>query len=44
MHEIVPFTGQSTGLVREILPVAEIVRTLLSEAERALDSAIGLKA
>ena len=44
MHEAVPFTGQSAGLVREVLPVAEIVRTLLSEAEQALDSAVGLKA
>ena len=41
MHEIVPFTGQSAGLVREVLPVAEIVRALLSEAEQALDSVVG---
>ena len=44
MHEIVPFTGQSAGLVREVLPVAEIVRALLSEAEQTLDSVVGLKA
>jgi hypothetical protein len=37
-HEVVPFTGQSAGLVREVLPVAEIICALLSGAERALDS------
>jgi enoyl-[acyl-carrier protein] reductase II len=38
-HELVPFTGQSAGLVREILPAAEILRRLVSEAEEALDRA-----
>ena len=34
--EQLPFTGQSAGLIREILPAAEIVRRLVSEAEAAL--------
>jgi nitronate monooxygenase/enoyl-[acyl-carrier protein] reductase II len=40
-HEYVPVTGQSTGLVREILPAAEIVRRMASEAELALRAAAG---
>jgi len=35
-EEYVPFAGQSVGLVREILPAAEIVRRVVDEAERAL--------
>jgi nitronate monooxygenase/enoyl-[acyl-carrier protein] reductase II len=41
-HEIVPFTGQTTGLIRDILPAAEIVRRLVAEAERALARAASL--
>jgi enoyl-[acyl-carrier protein] reductase II len=37
-HELVPFTGQSAGLVHEVLPVAEILRRLIAEAEEALAS------
>jgi type IV pilus assembly protein PilB len=33
----------AAGLVGEVLPVREIVRTLLSEAEKAVDSVVGLK-
>lgn len=40
MHEVVPFTGQSAGAIDEILPVAEIIRRFLSEAENALQSAL----
>jgi enoyl-[acyl-carrier protein] reductase II len=36
-HELVPFTGQSAGLVRDIEPAAAIVRDLVAGAERALD-------
>ena len=39
MEEAAPFTGQTVGLVREILPAAEIVRRLITEAEAALFSA-----
>ena len=35
-HELVPFTGQSTGMIRQILPAGEIVRVLVREAEEAL--------
>jgi nitronate monooxygenase/enoyl-[acyl-carrier protein] reductase II len=35
-HELVPFTGQTAGLVDEVLPAAEIVRRLVDEAEQAL--------
>ena len=35
-HELVPFAGQTAGMVRDILPAAEIVRRMVVEAERAL--------
>ncbi|MDQ5829375.1 MAG: nitronate monooxygenase [Actinomycetota bacterium] len=35
-HELVPFTGQTAGMIDEILPAGEIVRTMVSEAEEAL--------
>jgi nitronate monooxygenase/enoyl-[acyl-carrier protein] reductase II len=35
-HELVPFTGQTAGLVDEILPAAEIVRRIVTEAEESL--------
>ena len=35
-HELVPFTGQSAGLVHEVLPAREIVREMVDEAERSL--------
>jgi enoyl-[acyl-carrier protein] reductase II len=35
-HELTPFAGQSAGLVHDILPAAEIVRAMSSEAEQAL--------
>jgi nitronate monooxygenase len=36
------YAGQSVGLVREVLPGAEIVARLVEEAEAALRSARGL--
>jgi nitronate monooxygenase/enoyl-[acyl-carrier protein] reductase II len=39
MHELVAGAGQSSGLVRDVLPAAEIVRTIVDEAERALRGA-----
>jgi nitronate monooxygenase/enoyl-[acyl-carrier protein] reductase II len=38
-HELVPLTGQSAGIITEILPAAEIVRRMVAEAEAALRSA-----
>ncbi|HEX2125676.1 MAG TPA: nitronate monooxygenase [Thermoleophilaceae bacterium] len=35
-HEYLPFAGQSTALVHEILPAAEIVRRVVAEAEATL--------
>lgn len=36
-HELVPFTGQSAGLIHDILPVAEIMKRMVAEAEEALE-------
>jgi nitronate monooxygenase/enoyl-[acyl-carrier protein] reductase II len=44
IHEVVPFTGQSAGLVRDILPASEVVRAMVAEAEQALRNAAGLLA
>lgn len=41
-HEIVPFAGQTAGLIREILPAGEIVRRIVTEAEEALKRATQL--
>jgi NAD(P)H-dependent flavin oxidoreductase YrpB (nitropropane dioxygenase family) len=35
-HELVPFSGQTAGLIHEVLPAGEIVRRLVVEAEEAL--------
>jgi nitronate monooxygenase/enoyl-[acyl-carrier protein] reductase II len=37
-HELVPFTGQSAGLIHEVLPAGEIISRMISEAEEALRS------
>jgi enoyl-[acyl-carrier protein] reductase II len=39
MHELLAVAGQSSGLVRDVLPAAEIVRAIVDEAERALREA-----
>jgi enoyl-[acyl-carrier protein] reductase II len=38
-HELVPFTGQTAGMIHDVLPAGEIVRRMLSEAEEALREA-----
>ena len=38
-HEYLPFAGQSTGLIDEVLPAGEIVRRVVAEAEAALAAA-----
>jgi enoyl-[acyl-carrier protein] reductase II len=38
-HELLPFTGQTAGMVHNILPAGEIVEKMLAEAERALQRA-----
>jgi enoyl-[acyl-carrier protein] reductase II len=35
-HELVPFTGQTAGLIHGVLPAGEIIRGMVSEAEEAL--------
>jgi enoyl-[acyl-carrier protein] reductase II len=42
-HEMTPFTGQTAGLIRELLPAAEIVRRMIGEAEGALAAAAALR-
>ena len=37
-HELVPFSGQSTGLIHEILPAGEIIRNIVKEAEETIAS------
>jgi NAD(P)H-dependent flavin oxidoreductase YrpB (nitropropane dioxygenase family) len=38
-HELTPFTGQTAGLIRDVLPAAEIVRAMVADAEDALERA-----
>jgi enoyl-[acyl-carrier protein] reductase II len=38
-HELVPFSGQSAGMIRHVLDAAEIVRQIVDGAEAALGSA-----
>src|SRR5918912_370835 len=35
-HELLPFTGQTAGMVQDILPAREIVEKMVTEAELAL--------
>jgi enoyl-[acyl-carrier protein] reductase II len=42
-HELVPFTGQTAGLVHEVLPAAQIVGGMVEEAEQALRRVDGLR-
>jgi len=39
LHETVPFSGQTTGLIRDILPAGDIVRSIVAQAEEALKRA-----
>ena len=38
-HELIPLTGQTAGMIGEVLPAAEIVRRMVVEAEEALRAA-----
>ncbi len=38
-HELVPFTGQTAGMIRKVLPVSEVVHRMVTEAEEALRTA-----
>jgi enoyl-[acyl-carrier protein] reductase II len=35
-HELLPFTGQTAGMVHEVSPAGEIVERMVAEAERAM--------
>jgi enoyl-[acyl-carrier protein] reductase II len=37
-HELVPLTGQTAGMITEVLPAAEILHRIVAEAETALRS------
>jgi nitronate monooxygenase/enoyl-[acyl-carrier protein] reductase II len=41
-HELVPFTGQTAGMITDVLPAGEIVRRLVAQAEQALAHAATL--
>jgi nitronate monooxygenase/enoyl-[acyl-carrier protein] reductase II len=42
-HDLVPFTGQTAGMIRDVLPASEIVRGMVAEAEQVLERANGLR-
>ncbi len=42
-HELVPFTGQTAGLIHDVLSAGEIVRGMVAEAEQALERANKLR-
>jgi nitronate monooxygenase/enoyl-[acyl-carrier protein] reductase II len=37
IHEMLPFAGESAGLVHDIVPAGEIVQRLVAEARHALE-------
>jgi nitronate monooxygenase/enoyl-[acyl-carrier protein] reductase II len=39
-HELLPVTGEAAGLIHDVLPAAEIVATMVAEAEAAFRRAI----
>lgn len=44
VHEYMPLAGQSAGAIHDILPAAEIVRLMVSEAEAAISRALAAEA
>ena len=42
-HDLLPFTGQTAGIIRDVLPASEIVQRIVAEAEQALERANGLR-
>ena len=41
-HRLVPLTGQSAGLIHEVLPAAEIIERIMADAEAAIRAAYAL--
>ncbi len=42
-HDLLPFTGQTAGMIRDVLPASEIVRQMVVGAEQVLEQANGLR-
>jgi len=42
-HEVLPFSGQTAGLIHDILPAKVIVERMVTEAELALTRADGFR-
>jgi enoyl-[acyl-carrier protein] reductase II len=42
-HEVLPITGESAGMITEILPAGDIVRQIVSGAEAALSGVMSLE-
>ncbi len=42
-EQVTPFTGQTAGLIDDVLPVAEIVRAIVADTEAALEQAAALR-
>jgi enoyl-[acyl-carrier protein] reductase II len=42
LEELLPFTGQSAALVRDVAPAAEVIRRIMAEAEESLRRAAAL--
>ena len=40
-HRLIPLSGQSAGQIQSILPVAQVMRELVAEAERAIAAVAG---
>jgi nitronate monooxygenase/enoyl-[acyl-carrier protein] reductase II len=38
-HELIPFTGQTAGMIRTVLPAARIIQEIMEETERVLAAA-----
>jgi len=43
LDKIIPFGGQTAGLIRDVAPAETILRDIVAEAEQALSNAIRLK-
>jgi enoyl-[acyl-carrier protein] reductase II len=43
-HELIPLTGQTAGMITSVLPAAEIIRTIMAQAQATLATLAGLAA
>jgi nitronate monooxygenase/enoyl-[acyl-carrier protein] reductase II len=42
-HELTPFTGQTAGLIDKVRPAGDIVRSIMAEAQTAIEGAAALR-